>query len=146
MVATALDVGRTGITKFESSEDDNEETDALKNGGHVEGPHSRSVGQQPPPTLGAQERKPDEHENVVEEVDEGAVEVIGIANVAGDDDEVMIEDIGDRAEGFVVIDCKAAVVDRRERVTVGMTTIVAVDIRTPGDQSISPKGICISAK
>lgn len=146
MVATALDVGRTGTTRFGSSEDDKVEMDALENGGHVEGPHSRSVGQQPPPRLGAQERKPDEHEIGVEEVDEGAVEVIGTANVTDGDDEVMVEEIGDGAEGFVVIDCKAVVVERRERVTVGMMTIVAVDIRTPGDHSISPIGINISAR
>ena len=56
IVATALDVGRTGTTKFRSSEVDEEEVAAVENGGHNEGPHSRSVAQHPPPRLEGHER------------------------------------------------------------------------------------------
>lgn len=140
IVATALDVGRTGTTRFGSSEV-NEEVDIVENGGHDEGPHSRSVAQQPPPRLEAQERKPGEHANVVEDADEGDVGVVVTVNATDEEDVVIFVDVGDGADELVVGDCKAVVVERRERVTVGMTTTVVVDIRTPGDRSVSQSGI-----
>ena len=46
----------------------------------------------------------------------------------------MFDEVGDGADELVCEDCKAVAVESRERVTVGMTTTVAVDIRTPGDR------------
>ena len=109
----------------------------MEYGGHVEGPHSRSVAQHPPPTLEGQERKPGEHVKVVGDADEYDVEVVVIAIATDDEDVVIIEDDsegGDElVDELVFGDGKAVEVERRARVTVGMTTTVAVDIRTPGD-------------
>ena len=136
IVATALDVPRTGTTKFGLS-DVKEVIDEVENGGQVDAPHSRSVGQQPPPKLDAQERKPGEHEKVVGEVEEGAVEVIGIASVKDDEDVMEVEGVENGVDEPLVEDCKAVVVETRERVTVGVTTTVAVDMRTPSISYIS---------
>lgn len=106
----------------------------VEKGGHVDAPHWRSVGQQPPPWLGAQERKPYEHAKAVEAEDEGAVEVIGVVGAIDDEDMVIAEDIGNEVEEISVVDCNVVVLESRKRVTVGVTITVAVDMRTPGNE------------
>lgn len=99
---------------------------------HNEEPHSRSLGQQPPPKLGAQVRNPDEHETEEEVLDEGAVVVIGTGNVEDGVFEAKFEDIDKVAEELVVGSCRALEVEKGEIITVGVTTTIAVDIRAPG--------------
>jgi hypothetical protein len=138
MVATPLDVGRTGMTKSGSVEV-GEEMGPVERGTHDEGPHSRSVGQQPPPRFAAQARKPDEHGNAVEEVDGGVVVGIGKINVDDDGDGATLRDIDEVAKELVVEGCKPDVVEKRERVTVGVTTTVIVDMTAPveGESAIA---------
>jgi hypothetical protein len=133
MVATPLEVGRTGTKKFGSTEDE-EEMGSVDGGEHNEGPHSRSLGQQPPPKLGAQVRNPDEHENDEEVLDGGTVVVDGAATVEGSVLEARFEGIDEAAEELVVGNCRALGVEKLERITVGVTTIIAVDIKAPGRQ------------
>ena len=66
-VAAALEVGRTGMIRLMSVEVDVAMED---NGGHETEPHARSVGQQPPPRLGSQDRKPEEQRRLVEVIGE----------------------------------------------------------------------------
>ncbi len=131
MVATPLDVGRTGMTKSGSVEV-GEEMSPVERGTHDEGPHSRSVGQQPPPRFAAQARKPDEHRNAVEEVEGGVVVGIGTVNVDDEGDGTTLRDIDEVAKELVE-GCKPDVVEKLERVTVGVTTTVTVDTTAPVD-------------
>lgn len=143
MVAATLDVGRTGITRLGSVVMVEEEDDSPEDAGQEEGPQARSVGQQPPPRLGAQERKPEEHERVAEVEDDvnaviDIVDVIDVVDGGSEEDDIEID--GDAKpvtvaifedELVVDVDWMVLVLDGGEAVTVGLTNTVAVETRAP---------------
>lgn len=69
VVVAMFEVGRTGTLSEELGEDDDGVV-VVEVAGHATGPQARSVGQHPPPRLEGQDRKPEEQERAVGELEE----------------------------------------------------------------------------
>ena len=98
-VAASPDVGRTGTLTIED--------DGFVEGGHSCGPHRRSVGQQPPPSVVGHDWYPEEQVRgaIVEVI---AADVVGGVDVVRDMDVVTVDD--DNVDVDVDIDIDIGVI------------------------------------
>ena len=120
-VAAAPDVGRTGTLTIED--------DAVDEGGHSCGPHRRSVGQQPPPSVAGHDWYPEEQVRGATIVEASGAEVVGGVDVVRDEDVVTVDD--SKLDVDVGVGVVVGVVLVDEGVTVGCITTVVVEMSTP---------------
>lgn len=101
-----FEVGRTGPLSEEFGEDVDGVVEA-EVAGHATGPQARSVGQQPPPRLEGQDRKPGEQEGAMWEIEEGrAVDDVSgeVEGAAAEEGEVGDDDGGSFSDDMGVIE------------------------------------------
>lgn len=94
VVVAMFEVGLRGTLSEELGEDDDGVVE-VEVAGHATGPQARSVGQHPPPRLEGQDRKPEEQERVVGELEEKSAD----DDVSGEVEEAAVTEEGEVEDG-----------------------------------------------